>query len=252
MVFKDELIVKVRRFFNLNLYETKIWLALLSKGSATAGELSDLTGVPRSRSYDVLESLERKGLVILKFDKPIRYLVVSPAEAIERVKKYIEESAKQKISRLEELKSSETYKEIKTLYESGSKVLETEEIAATIKGRKNVCAHLEMLIKNAQKSITLISSPQLLLKDSFKAALEKAKKRGVELNIATLSNKEIKEFLKFSNLINYDCQSRIAIIDSNEVFIAPMYELEVHPNHDMGIWLKSKALAQTIENFVVK
>ena len=64
MIVKDEFLGKLRRFFNLNLYEVKIWTALLSRGVSTAGELSDIANVPRSRSYDVLESLEKKGFVI--------------------------------------------------------------------------------------------------------------------------------------------------------------------------------------------
>jgi len=50
----------------LNSYEVKIWTALLSRGVSTAGELSDIANVPRSRSYDVLESLEKKGFVKTK------------------------------------------------------------------------------------------------------------------------------------------------------------------------------------------
>ncbi|MEM7823019.1 MAG: helix-turn-helix domain-containing protein, partial [Candidatus Aenigmatarchaeota archaeon] len=41
----------------LNLYERKLFVALLAKGVATAAELSEIANVPRSRSYDVLESL---------------------------------------------------------------------------------------------------------------------------------------------------------------------------------------------------
>ncbi|MDP3765021.1 MAG: helix-turn-helix domain-containing protein, partial [Nanoarchaeota archaeon] len=33
----------------LNSYEVKIWTALLSRGVSTAGELSDIANVPRSR-----------------------------------------------------------------------------------------------------------------------------------------------------------------------------------------------------------
>ena len=56
----------------LNLYEVKIWTALLSRGVSTAGELSDIANVPRSRTYDVLESLEKKGFIIMKLGKPIK------------------------------------------------------------------------------------------------------------------------------------------------------------------------------------
>jgi len=73
--------------FGLNTYESKLWTALLSRGVSTAGELSDIANVPRSRSYDVLESLEKKGFIVMKLGKPIKYIAVPPAEVIERVKK---------------------------------------------------------------------------------------------------------------------------------------------------------------------
>ena len=42
----------LRSIFNLNLYEVKIWTALLARGKAAAGELSETATVPRSRTYD--------------------------------------------------------------------------------------------------------------------------------------------------------------------------------------------------------
>ncbi|PIZ51419.1 hypothetical protein COY28_05000, partial [Candidatus Woesearchaeota archaeon CG_4_10_14_0_2_um_filter_57_5] len=84
MIVKEEFLSKLRRYFALNLYEVKIWTALLSRGVSTAGELSDIANVPRSRSYDVLESLEKKGFVIMKVGKPIKYYAVHPTEVVER------------------------------------------------------------------------------------------------------------------------------------------------------------------------
>ena len=49
MIVKEEFLSKIRTYFGLNLYEAKIWTALLSRGIATAGELSDIANVPRSR-----------------------------------------------------------------------------------------------------------------------------------------------------------------------------------------------------------
>jgi len=60
----EEFLKKLRSSFDLNIYEVKVWTALLSRGVAAAGELADISGVPRSRSYDVLESLEK---LVLKF-----------------------------------------------------------------------------------------------------------------------------------------------------------------------------------------
>ena len=60
---KPELVKKIKDYFNLNIYETKVWLALLGKGIASAGEIAEISGVPRSRTYDVLESLEKQGFL---------------------------------------------------------------------------------------------------------------------------------------------------------------------------------------------
>src|SRR3990172_7978367 len=116
MIVKEEFLSKLRRYFSLNLYEVKIWTALLSRGVATAGELSDIANVPRSRSYDVLESLEKKGFIIMKVGKPIKYVAVPPSEVVERVKKKVERETKEQITNLEKIKKSELLSELETLH----------------------------------------------------------------------------------------------------------------------------------------
>ena len=72
MIVKEEFLSKLRQFFGLNLYEVKIWTALLSRGVSTAGELSDIGNVPRSRAYDILESLEKKDLIKRDKEKNVK------------------------------------------------------------------------------------------------------------------------------------------------------------------------------------
>ncbi len=40
MIVKADFLNKLRHLFSLNLYEVKIWTALLSRGVSTAGELA--------------------------------------------------------------------------------------------------------------------------------------------------------------------------------------------------------------------
>ena len=96
MLVKQDLINKLKDYFNLNVYETKVWLALLSKGLASAGEVAELSGVPRSRTYDVLEGLEKQGFAIMKLGKPVKYIAVSPSVVIERLKNNIVNDAKER------------------------------------------------------------------------------------------------------------------------------------------------------------
>jgi HTH-type transcriptional regulator, sugar sensing transcriptional regulator len=132
MIIKEEFLSKLRRFFNLNLYEVKIWTALLSRGVSTAGELSDIANVPRSRSYDVLESLEKKGFVVMKLGKPIKYIAVPPKEVLERVKKNVETEAKESVKRLSDLKNTDVIDELNTLHTQGVELVEPADLSGTI------------------------------------------------------------------------------------------------------------------------
>lgn len=52
----------LRETFGLNSYESKLYVALLGR-EMRAGEAAQASGVPQSRTYDTLRSLERKGFV---------------------------------------------------------------------------------------------------------------------------------------------------------------------------------------------
>ncbi len=105
MIVQKDFLNKLRDF-GLNSYESKLWAALLSRGISTAGELSDIANVPRSRSYDVLESLEKKGFIMMKIGKPIKYIAVSPTEVLERVKKRIKDDSEKQVNILNSIKSA--------------------------------------------------------------------------------------------------------------------------------------------------
>ena len=142
MIVKDELLSKLRRYFDLNLYEVKLWTALLSRGVSTAGELSDIADVPRSRSYDVLESLEKKGFIVVKVGKPIKYLAVNPSEVVDRVKKNMYVESQEKIKRLETVKGSPLLIELESLHTNGIALVDPSEMSGCLRGRNNLYNHL--------------------------------------------------------------------------------------------------------------
>jgi len=254
MIVKDEFLSKLRRYFSLNLYEVKIWAALLSRGVSTAGELSDIANVPRSRSYDVLESLEKKGFVVMKLGKPIKYIAVSPSEVVERVKKNMREDADEKINRLEDLKSTEVLGELNTLHKQGVELVEPADLSGSLRGRHNLYNHIESLIKNAEESVTFMTTTQGLMRkvEGFKPIFEKIKKRGVKIRIAAPITKEcdlaLKELGNLAELRNTDAKSRFVIVDGKELVFMVMDDKEVHPTYDIGIWVNTPFFAKSLEN----
>lgn len=253
MIVKEEFLTKLRRYFSLNLYEVKIWTALLSRGVSTAGELSDIANVPRSRSYDVLESLEKKGFVIMKLGKPIKYIAVPPKEVLERVKKHVKESAEEHVKKLEDLKGTDIITELNSLHTQGVELVEPSDLSGSLRGRHNLYNHLELTIRNAEETVTIMTTSQGFLRkvEGFRPVFEQLKKRGVTIRIAAPINDETKEVAKdlegVAEVRHTDNKARFIVVDGKEILFMVMDDQEVHPTYDIGIWINTPFFAGALE-----
>jgi HTH-type transcriptional regulator, sugar sensing transcriptional regulator len=254
MIVKEEFLGRLRKIFDLNLYEVKVWTALLSRGTSTAGELSSISDVPRSRTYDILESLEKKGFIVMKLGKPIKFVALKPEEVIERVKKNLVITAKEKSDRLEKLKGNEVLDELNVLFKDGIKYVEPTDLSGALKGRQNIYNHLDMLVRDAEKTITLVTTGDGLNRklEVLMPSFEKAKKRGVTIRIAapiTNENKKVaKELSKFAEVRNLEgLKARFMIVDSEQLMFMLLNDDQVHPSYDIGIWINTEFFAQSLE-----
>ena len=254
MIVKEEFLSRLKLYFSLNLYEVKIWTALLSRGVSTAGELSDIANVPRSRSYDVLESLEKKGFVVMKFGKPIKYMAVPPEEVVERVKKNMRVDAETKVKRLEELKKTEVLGELKTLFTQGVELVEPSDLSGSLRGRHNLYNHIDFTIKSAEDTITIVTTSAGLVRkvESLKGTLEKAKKRGVTIRIAAPITNECKAAIDdlkgIAEIRHLDkLNARFIVVDGKELIFMVLDDKDVHPTYDVGIWVNTPLFASALE-----
>ncbi|MCK5281995.1 MAG: TrmB family transcriptional regulator [Nanoarchaeota archaeon] len=254
MIVKDEFLSKLRRYFGLNLYEVKIWSALLSRGVSTAGELSDIANVPRSRSYDVLESLEKKGFVVMKLGKPIKYIAVEPNEVLERVKKNVSKDAKDRIKRLDDLKSTDVIQELNSLHKQGVELVEPSDLSGSIRGRHNLYNHLELTIRNAEESVVIMTTSQGLIRkiEGLKPTFEKLKKRGVSIRISAPITKEcmaaVKDIGNIAEVRNTNVNARFILVDGKEIIFMVMNDVDVHPTYDVAIWVNTPFFASAMES----
>jgi len=257
MIVQKDFLKKLKDF-GLNSYESKLWTSLLSRGVSTAGELSDIANVPRSRSYDVLESLEKKGFIIMKIGKPIKYIAVPPEEVLERVKKKIIGDTDRQVKSIEALKSSEILKELSILHNQGVEFIEPSELSGSLKGRSNLYNHLETMMKTAEKSVTMVTTTQDLIRkaDVLKTTMEKIASRGVKIRIAAPITKEckdvIKDLKKIADIKHVDkLKARFCVIDDKEVMFMLLDDSEVHATYDTGVWVNtpffSSALTQMFD-----
>ena len=254
MIVKDEFLSRLRKIFDLNLYEVKVWTALLSRGTSTAGELSSISDVPRSRTYDILESLEKKGFIIMRLGKPIKFVALKPEEVVERVKKNLVRNAQEKSKRLEKLRGDEVLQELSTLFTKGIKFVEPSDLSGSLKGRQNLYNHLDMMVNDAEKTITLITTADGLSRklEVLMPSFEKCKKRGVKIRIAAPINsnniKVAKDLKKVAEVRNMEkIKARFMIIDSTQLMFMLLDDEKFHPNYDVGIWINTKFFAQALE-----
>ena len=256
IMIKNELIIKLREF-GLNSYEGKLWLALLSRGVSTAGELSDISNVPRSRAYDVLESLEKKGFIIVKLGKPIKYLAVTPGEVVERVKKRVQEDAQRRATLLEGLNGSPLLDELTMLHKTGVEKVDPTEKSGCFRGRDKLYEHLSTMLKNAEKQITIVTTGAGLRRklSRFKSDLEKAVKRGVKVRVAGPLDNDSRKLAKQLDDVEFkmaDGNVRFCSVDGTQLLLMLMDDNAVHENFDSGVWISTPYFVQHFDNMFEK
>jgi sugar-specific transcriptional regulator TrmB len=232
-------------------------VALLARGSATAGELSQLAGVPRSRTYDTLESLAEKGFVVIQHVKPIRFVAIPPLEAIERAKKKVEEDMRASLKRLDEFKGSEEFEELMNLFKTGLKLIPPAELMGMIRGRDSIMDRLGMMIKGADREVNIVTTPDgatELLLGNFRA-LQEARKRGIEIRIALPETERATDVIRTLGPIaevkgvderEVALAGQFCVVDGKELLL-PLTDMKsVDPSQDLAVWSKSEHAARDV------
>ncbi|MEM7819341.1 MAG: helix-turn-helix domain-containing protein [Candidatus Aenigmatarchaeota archaeon] len=236
----------------LNKYERNLWVALLSRGASTAGELSEISKVPRSRCYDVLESLAAKGFIVVQPGKPLKYVAINPREAFERVKKKIQEDAVEMVEKINRLVKTDTIKELERLHKENIKTVQPEDLSGSLKGRYAMLQQIETMFKKAKKSIKLMTTESGLLElmEHHSSLLKKISANGVKIQIAApITNKTsevVKELSKYAEIRNImDVEhiekllGRLYVVDGNELVLGLTDDTKTHPTQDVAFWTQS-------------
>ena len=237
----------------LNLYERKLWVSLLSRGTSTAGELSSLAKVPHSRTYDVLESLAEKGFVMVQTTKPLKYVAIPPMEALDRAKKKISEDADVSTNRISQMQGSSTVKELEKIFKNGMSLVEPGELTGSLRGRHMMHQQMGTIFKNAKKSISIVTSAAGLndLHAKHAEILKKVASKGVKVRIAAPTSKEtapaVLALREFADVKKLDkAAGRFAVVDGNHLIMSLTDDKSVDPTQDLSMWTQSEHVAAEI------
>jgi HTH-type transcriptional regulator, sugar sensing transcriptional regulator len=141
---------KAMESLGLTSYEIKVYLSLLEQGSMTASDISKISGVPYSKIYEVLNSLDNKVWLESDSSRPQKFYPKSPSTALEAVR----------LQKEIEIKNNEEIikNELIPIYEK-SGIREKPEIWV-VRGFYNIAGKVNEIIQNSQREL-LIALPQL-------------------------------------------------------------------------------------------
>jgi HTH-type transcriptional regulator, sugar sensing transcriptional regulator len=161
---------------NLGLtgYEIRVYLSLLDTGSMTASEISKKSGVPYSKIYEVLNTLEEKGWLESDSSRPQKFFPKSPSSALESMKLHNENNFRESQSAI--------VNELMPMY-TKSGIKERPEIWVA-RGIPNILTKVSDIIQNSQHEL-LVALPQVAenVARPLQPILRTLHDRGVRVNI---------------------------------------------------------------------
>ncbi|MGF1471664.1 MAG: TrmB family transcriptional regulator [Rubrobacteraceae bacterium] len=146
-------------------YEAKAYLALLDQSPLSGYKVAQSSGVPRSKIYEVLGGLVRRGAVLVNHGEPVRYAPLPPKELISRRRREMEES-------------------LTTAEESLGRYAESQDsrgVIWDIKGREEILERVREVVGRAERSVLVEiweeDAPEL------REPLSAAAGRGIEVGV---------------------------------------------------------------------
>jgi sugar-specific transcriptional regulator TrmB len=131
-------------------YEIRVYTSLLDTGAMTAADISKKSGVPYSKIYEVLNSLEDKGWLESDSSRPQKFFPKSPSTALEAMRMRSENNFRESQSAI--------VSELMPMY-TKSGIKEKPEIWV-VRGLYNIAAKVSEIVQNCQQEL-LVALPSV-------------------------------------------------------------------------------------------
>ena len=147
---KDHALTVSLEEFGLSKYESRAYIALISRGTISASELAYYAEIPRTKVYPILLKLEKKKLAIISKSKPIMCTAITPDDAFDDI---IHEQIN-KVNAMNTLVSN-----LKQVSEDTKKARGAEEKRYFHLNANNVLNQLRIMIEGSKSSLQMIVDP---------------------------------------------------------------------------------------------
>lgn len=194
----DKLIAALTEL-GLTSYESSAYLALLGRSSFTSTELATRAKIPRQRIYDVLASLEEKGLCLARDTSPRSFVGIDPKLALEALHQQRVDEFEREQQRIANQAAS-LIQELSPLYQVGRGQNDPLGYVDVLADPSRISVKAQELARTVQFRVnSCIKRPFILTKDQNWEAIRKPLKRGVAYRAiyetAALEDEELRIWL---------------------------------------------------------
>ncbi|MGD0973107.1 MAG: helix-turn-helix domain-containing protein [Candidatus Korobacteraceae bacterium] len=183
----------------LNAYESAVYIALLGRPALGSAEIVSRSGIPRQRVYDVLASLESKGLCIERDTTPKTYSAIDPRIALDLLAQ--ERAAALERQRQEtQTLAARLAAELAPVFASGQGQNDPLAYVEVLSGATRIAHRALALAEAAKTSVnSCIKLPMILSKDQnwtfLKAPLGRGLKYRALCDVETMQDVELRGWM---------------------------------------------------------
>ncbi|MDG7007908.1 MAG: TrmB family transcriptional regulator [Nitrososphaerota archaeon] len=186
----DGSVVEKLTMIGFTSYQAKVYSSLISLGVGSVSEVHRHSGVPRTKIYETLDELIRKGAAELQSGRPAIYRAAHPKNLVKRLSEEYFESARE-VGEILEKKYQET------------QGVESD-LVWTVKGRPAIRRKLAEILSSAKQNVAMLETYPPVYTLSVAALLKTLRQRNVGVTAVSviMANQPAEEFSE-SGLIDY-------------------------------------------------
>lgn len=178
----SEFVEELRKVFDLNQYEASALYALIVNKVSNAANINKLANIPKSRVYDVLESLVKKGFITVIGTRPLKYKINDFDDIILNIKENYKKEYEEKLARVDKALKSPIFEKVREML---SQQVETkDELAPKVYDGPSSMLKINKVLRES-KHVVLVSLYSQFNKkiNKIKKALNMAKAKGADIDI---------------------------------------------------------------------
>ncbi len=234
--------------YGLTEYEAKAYLALVELEEATAREVADVSRVPRTKIYGVIDDLHQKSLVEVIPERPKRFLPEPFHEYLDRY----EEEFKERLKQVKEDK--ERFEDL--IDDSETPTIQGAGKFRVLKGRKNVLNRMLEMMEEAEKSVWMLGSAFAPLRINYYSPLmhdktEEGVLARIQCPILSTNRMDIKEAMAYAEVRHRESDntgSSILLVDGEQALITHYIPDDTHlfKGEDVSMWTDDPAIVDDL------